>query len=62
MKEYAVYKGDEMLALGTLQECATKLNVKPESIMYYKTPTYLRRTNEETGRRLVELGVIYEIK
>jgi len=55
MNEYAIYKGDEMLAMGTLQECAAKLNIKPESIMYYKTPTYQKRTNEKTGRRLVVL-------
>ena len=55
MNEYAVYKGDNIIAMGTLQECATKLNIKPESIMYYKTPTYIKRTTEKTGRRLVVL-------
>jgi len=55
MNEYAVYKGDEMLVLGTLEHCAKELNIKPENVLFYKTPTYLKRTTEETGRRLVVL-------
>ena len=42
-KEYAVYKGEQLLAVGTATECAEELNVKPETIHFYTTPTYMRR-------------------
>lgn len=28
-KEYAIYKGDTLLCIGTAEECAEHLNVKP---------------------------------
>ena len=42
MKEYALYKGDELLAMGTKREIAEKLGVSVRSV-------------EEHSRRLVEL-------
>ena len=29
MIEYAIYKGDTFLFIGTAEECATRMNVKP---------------------------------
>ncbi|MEN2765749.1 hypothetical protein [Ornithinibacillus xuwenensis] len=43
MKEYAVYKGDEFLCLGTAIECADKLGVKADTIVYYTSPAYQRK-------------------
>lgn len=43
MKEYAVYKGECLLAMGTDQECAEHLGVKPETIRWYTYPAYQRR-------------------
>lgn len=37
MKEYAVYKGDEFLAIGTTKELSKKLNIKEETIRKYAT-------------------------
>jgi len=54
-KEYALYKGEELLGMGTIRELAEKFNVKITTLYYYRTPTYLRRTSNEHGRRLVEL-------
>jgi orotate phosphoribosyltransferase-like protein len=42
-KEYAVYKGDELLAMGTAEECATELNVTKEYIVWLTMPTAKRR-------------------
>lgn len=39
MKEYAVYKGDELLVMGTAEECAEVLKVKPDYIRWLTTPT-----------------------
>ncbi len=53
-KEYAVYKGENILAIGTLKDCAEKLGVKENTIKWYGTPTYAKRTSEN-ARRMVKL-------
>lgn len=53
-KEYALYKGEELIAMGTKREIAEQLGVSPSTIGYYGTPVYARRTSEN-GRRLVKL-------
>jgi K+/H+ antiporter YhaU regulatory subunit KhtT len=42
-KEYAIYKGDELLVIGTAEECAKKLNVKKEYIYWLTKPTAQKR-------------------
>lgn len=54
-KEYALYKGDELLAIGTAKELAEQFGVKVATIHFYKSPTYIKRTNETKARRLVEI-------
>lgn len=54
VKEYALYKGDELLAMGAKREIAAQLGVSASTVGYYGTPVYARRTSEN-GRRLVEL-------
>lgn len=41
--DYAIYKGDKFLFLGTKKECADYLGVNEKTIMFYQTPTYLKR-------------------
>ena len=55
--EYALYKGDEFIELGTVYEIAKKLKVNPKTIQYYNTPTYKKKVKDDTNRRvLVRLG------
>lgn len=55
-KVYALYKGEELLATGTLLQIAYKMNVKLRTIAFYKTPTYKkRRAKGKNFRELVEL-------
>ena len=42
-KEYALYKGDDMLCLGTIKEIAEETGLKPETVRYYQSPCYLKR-------------------
>lgn len=42
-KEYALYKGEELLIIGTIQEIAKNQNVKEKTILFYQTPAYLKR-------------------
>ena len=43
MKEYAVYKGEEILGIGTVDELAKKLNVKRKTIFFWGTPSGHKR-------------------
>lgn len=54
-KVYALYKGEELLEIGTKQELAEKFGVRPKTIAFYNTPAYKRRTSPSKGRRLVAL-------
>ena len=42
-KFYALYKGDDIIAIGTLKELGKLLNVSPRTIFFYSTPTYKKR-------------------
>ena len=50
MKEYALYKGDECLAIGTIKEIAEKMDVKYRTIKFYTTPSYKRRCKRRNCR------------
>lgn len=56
LKEYAVFKGEEMLAMGTYKEICEKLNISYQTFRYYGTDAYKKRTKEENARRLVCLN------
>lgn len=52
--EYALYKGDELLDMGTLEYLSKKFNVKKKSLLFYQSPSYKRRTSDQRGRRVVK--------
>jgi predicted transcriptional regulator of viral defense system len=41
--EYAVYKGEELLYIGTIQECAERMNVSPNTVRFYASPAHEKR-------------------
>lgn len=41
--EYAIYRGDTFQFIGTAEECAKKMNVKPDFIKWLTTPTGKKR-------------------
>lgn len=51
--EYAVYHGDTFLDLGTAEELAERMNVKADTIRYRTTPTYKRRSPDDSNRIVV---------
>lgn len=53
---YALYKGEELLAMGTAKEIATQMKVKVDTVLFYQQAVYKRRTSEN-ARRLVKIGV-----
>ena len=54
-KEYALYKGEELLAIGTKRELAEKFNVKERTITFYMAPTKLKRNKGNNCRVVVAL-------
>ena len=54
-KEYALYKGEELLGIGTIKELAKQMGVKDHTIRYFQTPQYKRRGRGEksTKRRVL---------
>lgn len=54
MKDYALYKGDKFIDLGSVKYLAKKMNVKEKTIKFYSTPTYQKRTG---GRGYVVIEI-----
>jgi DNA-binding NarL/FixJ family response regulator len=52
MKEYALFKGEQMVAIGTVEEIAEERGVKPKTIQFYKSKVYQRRAKSEVNNRL----------
>lgn len=48
--EYAIYKGENLLAIGTERQLARELCVKVETIKFYRSPAYQRRLAERKKR------------
>lgn len=58
MKEYALYKGDKFIDIGTKEYLANLLNVKKETIEFYASPTKLKRTTN--GYVVIRIDDDYE--
>lgn len=54
--EVAVYKGDEFLFTGTIQECAEHFDVRQETIRYYLTPAYAKKlAKRKRSRKAIQV-------
>lgn len=53
MKEYALYKGEECLAIGTVNEIAEQQKVKPSTIYFYKSNTYKKRGKMDGNKKIL---------
>ena len=52
---YALYKGDTLLSIGTVKELTEEFGIHEETIAYYASPTYRKRTSAQKGRRLIKI-------
>jgi len=57
-KEYALYKGDTILAFGTIEQIATKTKVKVNTIKFYNSNTYRKRIAKRKSKKCRELTLI----
>ena len=53
--EYALYRGDKLLAIGTAKEIAKELGITERVVRHYSSPAYIKRTSER-ARRLIKIG------
>lgn len=57
--EYAVYQGDELLALGTDEQCGKLLDILPNTVRFMASKTHKRRVaklkNPEEARIAIKL-------
>ena len=53
-KEYAIYKGDEFIAIGTIKELVKKTGYAESTLRYCTHPASKKRNN---GNRLVVFSV-----
>lgn len=63
-KIFALYKGDNLLGIGTAKELAKERNVSPNFIRYLSTPANLRRINKRKNNKpskaLISVKLGYE--
>ena len=57
-QEYALYHGDEFIAIGTLDELAKLEGVNKQTIQFYSYPIYLKRTNGK-GKVVIKVWTNY---
>lgn len=55
LNEYALYKGEEILQIGTISEIAKSEGILQKSVRFLMTPTYKKRTKSKNRRTLVKL-------
>lgn len=51
---YAVYRGDELIVLGTLRECAERLGVSEKTVRWLSYPAAHRRAERKPGTMVAE--------
>lgn len=55
---YAMYKGDECLAIGTKKEICKQMNISIKTLNYYRTKAYqerLENRKEKNARRVIRI-------
>ena len=60
-KEYALYKGDEFIDLGTKEYLAKILKVEPKTIIYLTSPTYRKRI-EKSKKGISNSHIVIKIE
>ena len=55
MKEYALYKGDDLIGIDTIKELADLTGVRKETIKFYGMPAHIKRKKTNNFKILVKL-------
>lgn len=57
MADYALYKGDTFIDLGSKRRLAQRIGVSEDTITFYGTPTYRNRGKEEDPNRYLVIKI-----
>jgi len=59
MMDVAVYKGDNLICLGTVDECAKVMGIRLETVKFYLTPSYQKilKKRKEASDSLVVIKI-----
>lgn len=57
VREYVLYKGDDVIGQGNMEELAELIGVKPKTIRYYASPVNLKRI-EKVRQNIKRKGAI----
>lgn len=55
--QYGVYKGDEFIMVGSLEEVAKKLGVSEKSVKWMASPTAKRRADKPGSTKMIVVKV-----
>lgn len=55
MKWYALYRGDELLTVGSIRDLANYLGVVEESVRFYTTPVWKSRVNMNVAIYVIKI-------
>lgn len=55
--QYGVYKGDEFIMVGSLEEVAEKLGVSKESVRWMASPVAKRRADKPGSTKMIVVKV-----
>lgn len=58
--EYAVYQGDELLALGTDEQCAKLLDILPNSVRFLASEAHKRRVENSKHPERARIAIKLE--
>lgn len=61
-REYAIYKGDEFITIGTARECAEQLGVSQDTIRFYSSPAYAKRVEHVADKAIIAVALMDEEK
>lgn len=53
MVEYALYKGENFLFIGTAEECAEQLKVAVETVKFYATRSYRSKVAKKDSNNMM---------
>lgn len=51
ISDYALYKGEELIGIGSVEELASLRGVLPKTIRYYGMPAYHKKTEKRKNAR-----------
>lgn len=59
-REYALYKGEELLYIGTTKEIAKAYNMNVDSVKYYLSGAYKRRVENRKNSKNPRVLILLE--